>query len=177
MCSAPTRPTTTPSGRIARSHSSRPKRETQPLDRPTRRSNATICLAASSTNTDRQRERVLKPLTLHALSARVSAARMPDARRCALPTTSFTGWPPPHVEDVEVNHPPIVGSEVRPPRRCGRDDRGRSCVHENDSYYPSCHFERGRGADEALRNDAGRRLPVRRSRGGRHGLPRTERRR
>jgi hypothetical protein len=41
---------------IARSRSPRPNHETQPIHRPTPRSNATICSAASSTNTEPQHE-------------------------------------------------------------------------------------------------------------------------
>jgi hypothetical protein len=52
-------------------------------------------------------------------------------------------------------HPPRVADEVRPSRRCARDDRGRSCLHENDTCFPSTQGDRGRGPDEALRDGAG----------------------
>jgi hypothetical protein len=39
-----------------RTRSFRPMGETQPLDRPAQRSNATICLAASFTNTEQRHE-------------------------------------------------------------------------------------------------------------------------
>ena len=86
MCPAPTPPTTTRSGRIARSRSSRLRRETQPFDRPTPRSNATICLAASSTSTEPQHEPSFETPRAASFQARElrPAARLAGESKCAV---------------------------------------------------------------------------------------------
>src|SRR5439155_19260929 len=64
-----------------------PKRKTQPR-RPTRGSNATICLAASSTNTEPQHERRFE--TPHGLAELVTAARCAPSRSpAALPSRTI----------------------------------------------------------------------------------------
>jgi putative transposase len=79
-CSAPTRPTTTPCGRIARSSSSRPTAAKNANQQSSTRSSAATSSAGSSTNTEPRRELGLKPLRLR--TATSASARSSGPGTC-----------------------------------------------------------------------------------------------